>query len=257
MSDLNNFGINICGDAGIGKSTFFPYLLWALSQEDMKYTVIYHSIHYNGSIFFFHYDKDGKPILLTYRSINDIPLDLLSRESMLYFVDGFAPQPTIPCFTILVTSPAAKHLCEEFWKKPGDIIGNNLNKVWVKYLPKWSWEEISSLVQFMGHSDEKAKNRYLIWGGIVRHVLQQTAQDTLDQALSRVDALKILHAPLKEELTVSHKLIHYRVDDNYDLDGLEFASEYVKNSLLKSAVSRLKVSLVEFLQQPDVVKSSL
>ncbi|KYQ94197.1 hypothetical protein DLAC_04490 [Tieghemostelium lacteum] len=164
-----NAGLNISGDAGIGKSTFAPYLIYELQKE--KYSFIYHSIHNTRYmkfplIYYFTYDIQGNPTSSIHTSLRDIPPNDSSQKlKTIYFVDGIKPLLTTEFFTVLTNSPSAKEIYEDFRKgAPG---APNKRTV-VRYMPEWSWSEIETYCSINDLNIESIKEIYYIWGGITR-----------------------------------------------------------------------------------------
>ena len=117
--------------------------------------------------------------------------------------------------------------------------------VWTEEELVCAGEEIFGLKEQEGvrHEDEEdpiaeLKERYEIWGGIPRYVLEQTSeeeQDDLDRAIRCVTTAK-MEAALRstwEIEMITDKLVHMTANFDYTVGRQRFASKYVKDELKK------------------------
>ncbi|KYQ89319.1 hypothetical protein DLAC_09978 [Tieghemostelium lacteum] len=226
--------LNISGDAGIGKSTFAPYLIYELQK--------------------------GNPTSSIHTSLRDIPpMDSSQKLKTIYFVDGIKPLLTTLFFTVLTTSPSDKEIYKDFRK---GAPGAPNKRTEVRYMPGWSWSEIETFCSINDINIESIKENYYIWGGIARYLFQQdislSSPSCMDEALNNVDVRDLLRLSLLQNPDITHKVVHYTVNEKYELIGYHFASDYVSMKVYYTIESQtIPISFAEFLKNPDVAKSAL
>ncbi|GMF31914.1 unnamed protein product [Phytophthora lilii] len=237
---MNTPHLVILGNPGIGK-TFFSYVI-LLHLAHAGATVVYESGKKKQRLLF---SRD-----MVVRGSNADFIDVLEQPKTYYIVDALRPE-NFAAKTILLTSPR-RSIWWEFNKTNCDSL----------YMPVWTWKEImncrESLYQNLDVS--MVSNHFRRWGGIARYVLEKARsrrqQRHLAKALDSVDLDLLANACGKEDAhdeKVSHRLLHYRVNSDFDSDYFEFASEYVQQEVYKRLYEKDKRKLLEFIAASDGV----
>uniref|UniRef100_A0AAV1TLS1 Crinkler effector protein N-terminal domain-containing protein n=1 Tax=Peronospora matthiolae TaxID=2874970 RepID=A0AAV1TLS1_9STRA len=224
----------ILGSPGIGE-TYFCYLILLYLARDGK-TVVYETGRRKMRILF-----SGELVIQGSRSDFDKILDLCET---FYIVDGMKPQD-YKAKTILVTSPRHEIRFEFHKFDCGSF-----------YMPVWTEEEIFQCRELM-YSDRPVndvKECFRKWGGIARYVLRyatdQDQQKSLDEAIGKVDLKALIksHGKLSgDDKLISHRILHYRVNDDFTEQGYTFASDYVLDIIYQQLYEHNRAKLVAFL----------
>ncbi|EGG17252.1 hypothetical protein DFA_08242 [Cavenderia fasciculata] len=183
------FGVNITGDAGIGKSQWVSYLMYMLGRDD-KIVIVLHSIHIDSNTAVLFRYIDGSPTVTESRDIIGI-LNEAGPEAW-YLVDGVSPHPT-KTFTVLLSSPSKDSVHKDFRASPTTHD--------IRYMPDWTFEEIVVANKACFHRDhEIIKDRFEKWGGIPRYVLQLATLQGHQRLLYRALAIESIRAVLGSAL---------------------------------------------------------
>ena len=146
----------------------------------------------------------------------------------------------VPCRSLATVSPLAERI-QEFTKNGGR-----------RYMPVWTLPELLSVGAYLRNSvcnqqnkfvqeeytSEKIKRRFDQYGGIFRHVLPQTRDQLKNSAVAQAKALQDLDLRLLSDpgvtidkdgsKTISHFILQYNVDEDFETVYLDFPSERVK-----------------------------
>ena len=122
----------------------------------------------------------------------------------------------------------------------------------IRWMPVWSWKEISSGMAIFGQQEADVTERYDRWGGIPRFVLQQTTkpfQDWLDRAISgcSISTLKNSFFSITADAFISHKLFHVTVGEGFSQGPIEIVEGYVLDSLIFEYAVSTERDVIDFL----------
>jgi hypothetical protein len=148
----NKFGLS--GTPGIGKSTFFSYILYRFMTEDIPWKP--KRIIHQKETDFFCYDLERLTVVRNAK-------DLISDPDAFYVIDGSSSTPSESfCFTLFISSPRSKNF-RSFFKQM---------KVIPWYFPIWTLEELSICrTECYDQADEERfQERFRVYGGVARAV---------------------------------------------------------------------------------------
>jgi len=180
-------------------------------------------------------------------SVNDFQSELENQNAW-YLVDGKVPQVSEGAITVLVTSPNVD-IWGSFSKRP---------TVTIRYMPIWTWEEISKLWSKKYSTTLPDINQVLYlfyhWGGVPRYVLEKakdkSQQLLLDQTIAACDLTKISQSigQVGAKEGTSHRILHIIPADDYVRTQIHFASEYVANQVVTKYETKNRGDLIMFLK---------
>lgn len=226
----------ITGTPGIGKSMFLFYILWRLSKINTTKTVILHRQADEGKIFIFQGNR-----CWTTCDEEDIS-ELLSDKTAWYLTDDLLdpPEEIVKATTILVSSPDHKHY-KEFLRCS--------NTAPLHYLPVWCITELRIARKMYSRSQKQLENRYLLYGGIPRFVLEKDddlTEEIDDVVMSlEIDAFgQLVNAAEEEGQGINHLVMHYDVDSTYKKVSLRMSSSYVTEKALDVFLEYQRPSLM-------------
>jgi hypothetical protein len=228
IDNLNNFKFHrmaITGNPGIGKSLFLFYIMWRISSMSSVGSVILHRAKDRGLIYVFENERCWRT-----RNLGDID-EALFLSNTWYLTDTLDPIPgEVKAVTILVSSPSEKHY-NEFLKYPSNDS--------LRYLPVWTLEELMQAAPLYQLSTEVVERRYCIIGGIPRYVLEKSSEDlipVINSAVAKLNIEKfhlIASGLLSKEEEISHRIVHYVVDESFNMTTLQFSSSYTTEKALE------------------------
>ncbi|KAL3657054.1 hypothetical protein V7S43_018102 [Phytophthora oleae] len=222
----------ILGNPGIGK-TYFGYVM-LLYLARLGKTVVYQS-RKSGQRFLFSQD------VVAEGSEQDF-IPILKQRTTFYIVDAVEPRD-YPAKTILVTSPGS--------------VWNEFNKYNCQfcYMPVWSWDEIFTCRRLM-YSDKPevlVQDCFRRWGGIARYVLHyaeiEEQQALLEGVFDTVTLDWLEDACGKfgtDPEQVSHRLLHYRVKEDFTKSYFVFASQYVLEEIYRRLYNKNSQKMLEY-----------
>ncbi|KAL7693781.1 hypothetical protein Plhal304r1_c003g0011841 [Plasmopara halstedii] len=127
-------------------------------------------------------------------------------------------------------------------------------------MPVWSLKEILKCRELI-YSDTPVavvQDCFRRWGGIARYVLRFAQvgdqQVLLEKAMDIVDLDGLVNACGQldaNDAQVSNRLLHYRVNKNFDSEYFVFASKYVQQAVYKRLYKKDKRKLLEFIAASD------
>lgn len=220
MYDSNVKALLLIGNPGIGKSWFLNYCLFQASKiENIR--VVFEQIK-EGVYHIFY--PDGSVNTFTGRPNDRIFSESGNRDIYLFdpYENDIEPYPSQIAFTIVASSPDTKHY-KGFLKEC---------KPKVLYLPVWEQEEIENLCDLLDLPNrEMILDLYHKYGGILRYIFSEEDSYLHRQLIDAVncvseESLSCLENP-ERQITVSHKILHYVIDENFQPTKVKFASEYI------------------------------
>jgi len=232
-------GYVMLGNPGVGKSRFLSYCLWRFAEIGKR--VFFESVEH-GMVWSF--EPSGQ--VIAHDRGPKFPFD--TTEDDLYLFDPYGDQPDEPrgcsALTIVAASPNPIHY-KGFRKRKGCGVRF--------YMPVWSKEELQKFRDAtMPFEVAELHSRFSIFGGIPRYIFKEEeefshAKSELDVAIiegssSSLNVLRPALCNMETGNKISHKLIHYKVDEKtYQSAVVRYASPYVEHELpLKAPVNRLK-----------------
>ncbi len=221
-------GLIYTGNPGIGKSAWLNYALVRFLQDG--YAVVLERAKM-GDYFVF---REGRCWHKERRIRLSVLSDLPEKAVYLFDPDENDSHP-LECdvFTIVASSPQEKHYKALF--KRG---------AYVRYFPCWELEELMT-AKPMAMAHEEIKERYDLWGGIVRFVFaaaQEELKARLSKAITGMDlklVQKYLHTPEmseEDQKTISHMVVQYRIIDTsaFSKCELDFASPAIGRAIIQA-----------------------
>ena len=231
----------ISGNPGIGKSLFLFYVMWRISFMENVGAVVLRRAKDSDKIYIF--TKSG----CWYTMGNNKEVDdILGLGNTWYLTDTLLPVPgEVKAVTIIVSSPSRKHYAEFLKYSATDSL---------RYLPIWTLEELNlASTLYESLSLDLVKERYLLIGGIPRFVLEkfdQNLKDIIDLAITRLDIEKIQSISignLQNENDISHIIVHFVVNDLFEIESLQFSSNYVTETALDLLAQKQEEQLRNFI----------
>uniref|UniRef100_A0AAV1TTM9 Crinkler effector protein N-terminal domain-containing protein n=1 Tax=Peronospora matthiolae TaxID=2874970 RepID=A0AAV1TTM9_9STRA len=232
----------ILGNPGIGKTFFGYFILLYLARRTE--TVVYEAARGEDRFLF----CGGTAVAGSNTDFKDI----LGQSETFYVVDGFEPK-VYEAKTILLTSPQP-----EVWR--------TFHKVHCErfYMPVWTEQEILHCRELM-YPDrplECVMECYRKWGGIARYVLCFTMvgsqQNLLGEAIDEVNLEAIVNSNGKmsaNDVMISHRVLHFRVSDDFSNEGYRFASRHVLNMVYHNVFAKNRGRLLAFLSSCSKIGS--
>lgn len=170
----------------------------------------------------------------------------MNDANTFYLFDPAAiPQEPEPCiaFTIVTASPNKAHY-KDFLKQIG---GEKY------YMPCWTWEEVENILPyFPKYPPMKVEDRFSRFGGILRYILSNTIKwdFELERAIAASSISDIEQSAGGPDAlpSVSHKLMQYEVDADYECSRVRFASDYVATRVVEHLFKWKKEDVLRFLQ---------
>jgi hypothetical protein len=238
------------GSPGIGKSTFFVYLLWrCLSEGEEGFShIIYASVHQKQTAVISVQDRQAT----VYKGIGLVG-DLLSQHEelqksrLLYICEvGDADNPAEffrkqNICTLVFTSPKTKHF-STFRKEVGAEMF---------YMPVWSLEELLEAHRFLQAeavlqpmTPEDVQARFAMMGGTFRKLLcwrRDTVETPENYIRDKIASAKSLYKLIRGAVTGHYKpsiggnhLLHMRVmpSSRFRAFQFDFASPYVAEQVM-------------------------
>ncbi|KAG5184594.1 hypothetical protein JKP88DRAFT_262796 [Tribonema minus] len=223
--------IVITGTQGIGKSLLLYYVMWHLARAGA--TVVYDQ-------------RDTATVMYGPQGVYTGALEefgqALDDAATWYLVDGKPPRP-VAAKTVLVTS-----LDWDDWKEaqkwPGSLI---------RHMPVWEQDEILAAREliFSKRPEEEVLERYRVWGGTPRYVLQLTDiehQRLIKHALNAcsIDELQSCMLNISKAAQTTEWLLHLLVESDFTKGPVVFASDWVRDELLQQYVQSQHHQVREF-----------
>jgi hypothetical protein len=232
-------GVLVTGNPGIGKSFFLLYAMWRFVR--LNITVIFESAE-QGKVYLFKAGRlpnvaQGSPTMLK---------EIESEETVFLHDPKPGHEPLqVNAFTILASSP-----------NPSNYKGfSKRNHSETFFLPVWTEQEIRSCNQALkswNKTDEDISNGFSKFGGIPRFLLDQDKYTGLLQAAITTCRPQhiIQNAGAPDNLgEYSHKLLHYEVTSDFKAVTMNFASDFVFDSLTKQWEEDNKLALETFVME--------
>ena len=220
----------ITGTPGIGKSLFLIYLLWNLVKRGKRVLFIYHPFN-------IYYDEEGGVFRF---ASSRLPLDdddSFWNETLWCLFDAKGKNeanlyefPTSLCKFILSTSPR-REMVNDFKKPPVPQIFN---------MPIWTEAELEAIAPLFPHAT-KWRERFLILGGIPRHVLEDTTQSPiymleaacadclLDDCIKKIG----INSTITGKSKVVHSLVHVTSVHPFTNSSVCYASQTALNIIVR------------------------
>ena len=241
--------VAVLGNPGTGKTYFGLFLLVQCIRNES--TVIYESASIDelylfsaGGITVFASRKDP-----SFRSA-------IGKRSTIYIVDGMVPVQA-NARTILVTSPKHEIYHDFATKRTAPAVA--------LYMPTWSLAELTTLREAVFPSVDQGDMEDLIvrWGGIPRAVMEDAAanklsweskdEDTLQAAIGSCSINDLVETVKEgsERFQMSHRVLHVQCSTTFRKKGYMFASEYVRDRVLRRLVQQERHRLLQFATFAD------
>jgi hypothetical protein len=225
---VRTFGIS--GTPGVGKSSFFAYLLFRFITDSEWQPKI---VVYQKENCFYVYNFDERSVYETTVLDGNIISGDNDRETF-YLVDGQNSVPRIStCTTMFISSPRSSEY-KEFVKQ---------RKAREWFFPVWSISEVSlcRMHCYPGLSIVSMQKRFNVYGGIARYIFFDNGEamhPKMKNVLCDLDAIrgvKSIGVP-SNIYRESHTLLHMIVGDDeynrpYQFLGMDLASKYVGEQL--------------------------
>jgi len=178
-----------------------------------------------------------------------MPEELVSNTNLVYLFDASAktvggPSTEITGYSVLATSPKKDHYSDF----RTTVQENRL------YMPVWSEEEIEKFATDTV-PDAKRCESMLSWyekfGGIARYVFsaQKNYLKRLNNAIALCNVGQIQQSlgGLDALETVSHLLLQYDVDENFESISMKFASKFVEDEVFRKIVETQRQLALDFV----------
>ena len=135
-----------------------------------------------------------------------------------------------------------------------------LHKCATLYMPVWDFDEIEDCrrLMFTNLTAERVRELFLRWGGVPRFVLEkadeESEQNSLDAVLSTAAFAKLEQAAGAIDMSdsLSHRLMHMVVSDDFKMQYVTFASPFVAKSIVSGAQSRRRNDILTFVNESMV-----
>jgi hypothetical protein len=178
-------------------------------------------------------------------SADEVFEEQLSSKSTIYLFDPNKNTPrSVNAFTIIAASPQQKTF-NEFFKTEG------VNKL---YMPEWSRAEVEIMPSSL--TSEQKLEIYEKYGGIPRYIEDDHKWGPI--LLAKIDACNptqvINSAGNLENFRESHMLLQYVVNDDYQIESVRFASNYIFELLIKKWEASNKEALNLFFHQTKTIR---
>ena len=158
---------------------------------------------------------------------------IANKSNIFYIVDDHSPSYLFNMSkfkTILISSPK-KENTKSFTKE-------NCKKL---YLPMWTKEELEKCIDCLqlDISKEIVDELTEICGCVPRFVIQNFSKENvleeINEALSNstIESLLNFNGNCSSNDDISHRILHTIVDDNFNKLRFDFASEFIKNMIIK------------------------
>eukprot|EP00842_Homolaphlyctis_polyrhiza_P004700 jgi/Hompol1/5230/HPOL_004312-RA len=233
----------ITGNPGIGKSLFLFYIMWRISTMDGVGIVVLRRAKDYGLIYVFE-----KTRCWTTSKYDDV-VDWLFLPDTWYLTDTLATPPgEFKAVTIVVASPARVHYKEFLKYSSTDSL---------RYLPVWSLDELKQAAALYDIEPGSIEQRYCLIGGIARYVLEKQKEDlssTIAVSVGRLNIDKFLliaDGKLDKNDEISHLIVHYVVNCDFQMTSLQFSSTYVTEKALRLFSENQHQKLCELLLYND------
>ena len=238
VSDRTVRGYVTLGNPGVGKSRFLSYCLWRCARNGKR--AFFESVAH-GAVWSF--EPSGQVFARDRGSNASFPFQ--TTEDDFYLFDPYGDQPDEPRGCPALTIVANPIHYKGFRKREGCGVRF--------FMPVWSEEELE-LFRKKTKALEVAElhSRFSIFGGIPRYIFKSQreflhAKSELDVAIIEGSSgsphvLRAAVGKMENGNEISHKLIHYKVDEKtYENAVVRYASPYVERELpLKAPANRLK-----------------
>lgn len=244
---LNNFETSdqfggkhlIMGTPGIGKSSFALYAVYAALK--LNKTVIYRPQFTSSYCYIFCPGAKARLIPIS----RDEFMTSLMNPAVVYIVDGVIPE-AVRAFTVYVSPPIYEQTYR--WWMQGDAR--------VSFFPPWTIPELNMLVEGCYSSRlpiGEIQARFDVVGGCPLLIVHEDKWNDRNLHL-KMDFLRTLQQIKSVEMhpgnfySSSSLLIHIFVNaSTFEISHLGFASEYVKNLLLKAIFGEDRAAAIRFI----------
>jgi hypothetical protein len=235
-------GMIVTGNPGIGKSYFLFYCLFRFIK--MGKTVVFESSQQKVSWL---YRPNEATLCLEDAPNEEVFLEQLRSKSSIYLFDANQKPPrSVNAFTIIASSPQTETY-KEFFKTEG------VNKL---YMPEWSRSEIENMPS-SSLTSEKKSEMYEKYGGIPRYIKNDDKWGRiLLEKIGACDATDVIKtAGNLENYRESHMILQYVVNDEYQVESVRFASNYVFELVIKKWELSNKEALNLFFHESKAIKA--
>ncbi|KAF0737795.1 hypothetical protein Ae201684P_004609 [Aphanomyces euteiches] len=239
--DERNRSVGITGNPGIGKSLFYAYCVFRLTQEPIDGRTLIVNCDGKYAV----YGPDGFRYITTIEEL----LMYQDNENVIRLIDGRSTHLfTWVGVSILFTSPGYAHY--KTFLKP----------TCVEYvMPPWTEQELCIAAQFAGITNEEINNRFQVFGGIARYAFSKEVDGHFKcatQAYSNVNALQIINVVRgREEVNEKmypHRLLHMFPQHSesracrgfYVTFGSNYNAEKVYDKLMNDSMDQLTAFMV-------------
>jgi hypothetical protein len=247
----------ITGTPGTGKSLFLIYLLWKLVKEGKRVLFISHlfCIYYDGNGGVFQFARGEFPSAIYSSFWNDTLWCLHDPRGKSYVDLHMLPYQRC---TFILSTPPDRDLVNDFKKPP---VPQEF------YMPTWSEAELEAIVPLFPNATEW-HDRFVILGGIPRHVLEETTQNPiqmLEEACSNcrlVDCITIIdiNTTITEKTKGMHHLVHITSTPPYTESSVCYASQtaidIIARNKEKEFKSRMSCFMDYSIRNPLIYKLS-
>jgi hypothetical protein len=241
-------GINkaiITGTPGIGKSLFLIYFLWKLVKERKRVLCIYHpfNIYYDGKGGVFRYAGGQLPLDTDESFWNKTLWCLFDAKSK---KEAQLDELPYPLCTVIVSTSPRREMVNDFKKPPVPQIF---------CMPTWTDAELKAIASLFPNSTGWHE-RFMILGGIPRHVLEDTARDptqmleaacsdcSLDDCIKKIG----INSTITEKSKTIHSLIHMSSTPPFTKSSVCYASETAVAIISRSKGKEAKRRMGELLE---------
>jgi hypothetical protein len=126
----------------------------------------------------------------------------------------------------------------------------------ILYMPSWSEKELLDCQRLIFHKvpPSRVKELYAIWGGVPRTVLDNafrfpSSLKALKGLVDQASLPSLLEAAGAMDMadTNSHRLLHMRVSEDFELQGVTFASRRIADKVVVKAAIKRRHTILDFL----------
>ena len=237
----------ITGTPGIGKSLFLVYLLWKTVKEHKRVLFIYHpyNIYYDGRGGVFRFPPGYLPPETDVSFWNNTLWCLFDAKFKNESDLGRFPHEF--CNRFVVSTSPRREMLNDFQKPPAPKIF---------YMPTWTEAELGVVAPLFPNSTAVWRERYMILGGIPRHVLEETSESamrmlevactecSLDDCVRRIG----LHSTITKKSNVVHRLVHIRSEPPFSESCVCYASAVALDMIIRKKGTDAKKKMRELLE---------
>ncbi len=228
---LNDGGLVITGNSGIGKSLYAVYLMWQLYQNDSSVQILWQREPTTaGGVAYW---CCGSSVL----KFGGADISVMLEEPSLIYVCDPSSNTTVPVTmnarTIVLSAPNHSRW-KEFLKQ---------KRATTLYMPVWTVNELEQCRAVLYpnvFTATEIENRFMVMGGIARSVLSHkltidNAQAEITHAVNELNFDRMIRALNEDGVgdDLSHKIVKHVPDTDFKSGSVEFLSQAVSKAVSK------------------------